>query len=1236
MANTKNLDSKLQSVKYTTAQIVEEINKLKVEGKSATEVYAQMNSKIEDALKGIAQAGVSVKKSYDQLKKQDPSGALDQYIKNLQSLAGQFQKVESQQTKIFTKAEKERSKILRSQQNLRNKIAAGNKERSKQVNDFEKKQLDRRTAYYKKKEKEKVATEKAEKAKRDRLIELEVQNSISKFKKEAAAHKKSEQEKTREEKRQKKERDAQEKKNDFKGGFRAQLTPRAIGGALGSLTKYLGLYQGISLAIGAIKEATIGSAKEAIEFEKSLANLSAVAGVSGDKVAQFGNNAKEVAAKTQFTAQEIVGLQTELSKLGFTSDQVIASTKAIAFTAQALGSPLNATAETVGKVINQFNLLAEQSTYVGDVIVTAINESALSFDTFNTAIQYVGPIADRLGLSLEQTAGAMAVLADNGFTASRIGTGLRGILTEISKTSFDAEQSLYELAKQNIGLSEAIDLVGKRNAAQLAVLLDNIDAIKESENEYYKAGRAIKAAAEQTDTFDGQLKILNSTIKNFQIEIGNTLVESNLFTTILSTMSDEAGRTVRSMKAIKNISNSPFGFTAFEDAGKRVAGGFDSLTESMNLLKSTGQLTEEQYKTLGKLSIEEIYEKVNSARRKYLLWGGEENRQNMELYQSVYGLKTQLDEQANTYLKSQAITDGAARANTEFGESIKAIGEEYNAGNDVVADADVLYEQVKVKMQALNAELKTNSEASIENKTLTERMVLGKKAEVKELEGYLNVLANISSANKDRNKEERENQFKLDLDSIKKARQAEIDFLNERAKIETALANGDAEKIADIEAERRLLVAQAYAVETDALKNLTKAYPDFIDKIEDAIDKSEKLSNVKTSEMMATIQSAAKDYADQIKELNEQLKAGTIDTDEYNSKRNDLFDGFQNNINAFRDLLKDAPEVLAFFDDLLEKTLGVGYISPYDKKEDDKAKKEAEKAAKEELKRRKKLAEDIARQAADVAKEYNKTILENKKAELDAELDAIRNKYRIENDILKSNLDNQLITESQFRAKSEELRKKQLQAENQKNEEIFKAEKKADQANIAIETIEALASNTIENFKSFDSLTATGLTAAGNAVILASGALKMDAVRRRKFYGVKFEEGGMVEGPSHSQGGIPFTVQGQTGYEMEGGEFIVNKKAAGLHRQLLESINNSVKPNASIQPMKFATGGMVSNSTTNINGQGKESVNYLKAIAEATTSTAIQSNKPVRAFISNKDLRTNETERRLRERNDRI
>jgi hypothetical protein len=70
--------------------------------------------------------------------------------------------------------------------------------------------------------------------------------------------------------------------------------------------------------------------------------------------------------------------------------------------------------------------------------------------------------------------------------------------------------------------------------------------------------------------------------------------------------------------------------------------------------------------------------------------------------------------------------------------------------------------------------------------------------------------------------------------------------------------------------------------------------------------------------------------------------------------------------------------------------------------------------------------------------------------------------------------------------------------------------------------------------------------------------------------------------------------------------------------------------------MKFATGGIVTNNVTNVNSAGQESVHYLKAIAEATTSTAIGVSKPVRAFVSERDLRTSENERKLKNRNDRI
>ncbi len=157
----------------------------------------------------------------------------------------------------------------------------------------------------------------------------------------------------------------------------------------------------------------------------------------------------------------------------------------------------------------------------------------------------------------------------------------------------------------------------------------------------------------------------------------------------------------------------------------------------------------------------------------------------------------------------------------------------------------------------------------------------------------------------------------------------------------------------------------------------------------------------------------------------------------------------------------------------------------------------------------------------------------------------------------------------------------------------------------------------------------------GAGIAAAQTTAQIAAINQRKYYDKKFADGGMVNGPSHDQGGVPFTVQGRGGYEMEGGEYIVNKRATSMYRGLLEQINGSVKPVNYSKPVKFANGGIV-NNINNINQEQNESVDYLKAIAEATTSTAIQSSKPVRAFVTSSDLRTNETERRLRDRNDKI
>lgn len=76
--------------------------------------------------------------------------------------------------------------------------------------------------------------------------------------------------------------------------------------------------------------------------------------------------------------------------------------------------------------------------------------------------------------------------------------------------------------------------------------------------------------------------------------------------------------------------------------------------------------------------------------------------------------------------------------------------------------------------------------------------------------------------------------------------------------------------------------------------------------------------------------------------------------------------------------------------------------------------------------------------------------------------------------------------------------------------------------------------------------------------------------------------GGLLRGPSHARGGIPFTVGGVPGFEAEGEEVIINKKSSRLFRPLLSKINTHNGwgvPFARGGVTRYQTGSIVGGST---------------------------------------------------------
>ena len=1188
----KDLNKKIETAVVETSKLVNKLNELKAAGTKGTAEFIKLAEEAKKQLETLGKLSTAIKNSFSQ------TGNVKQFNEDVKKVGQNITKV--------TKVQKDSTKV---------------------VEDAEKKSLQRRERIQKawdSRKAKRLQEEERKKKKADQDEETRRKRVLSNIEKEEIRKFKARVQRLKQEQ---KEQEAAEKRRDFGGGFRAQFTGRALGGALGSLTKFLGIYKLLSFAGDAFNKVVVDSVKVAIDFEKELANLGAIAGATSEEVDRLKAAALETAGTTTFTASEIVGLQVSLSKLGFTSDQVVASTKSIAFAAQALGESLDKVATLTGKAINQFGLLAEESGLVADTLVTTINNSALSLESFGTAIQYVGPLASELGFGFRETAAAMAVLADNGFTASRVGTGLRGIFTELGKTSADVRREIEKLAERNISLAEAVDLVGKRNAAQLLVLTRNIELLNDSSNAYYEQGRAIESAAKQIDTVSGRLQLLASRYNEVQINIGDAILKTEFFTSVLKFLSPVVNQTIEGFKAFRNVGLREFN----KDVGEAADGVDSYLVAVRTLANQSGPLQKDFQRILYSLDNNNTKNIYKTAEGMYVLSDSFRNAVGEDAIIQLEGYIGLLNEARETEIKNREAVAGRKGVDDVFKLRIEGLIDAQSRGVDITAAATKEAEKAMIMIKAYSDALDDNNELSDLDRILIE-------AQKEQAQKHLNVLSNLLGVQKNLNDENKtdiqQRKFSLrdyeqQLDNLD-AEYEKLKKLNELKGDE--ISTGSAlliinkskvdiydEMIGRLNATKTSIEGEIKATDqsTDAGRKKVKVHEKEIEQLDKLIEKYKEKKGA-LSEDLGVMEQIFTQGEKDLKQA-QQIDAGESGGVFARFKKGAIKAAGEAKIEAQTAIINRLSEQLleAAGDDPILRQIAEEYIAGL---------KVELGAVAGKIEWGEVLAE-LNKALSTAVQDYNETALQNKRAYLNQELEAIKSKYEVEEDILKSSLNNQLITESQYRVKQEELRKKQLQEEDDVKRQIFEQEKKSDLRNTTIETLEALASNALNNFDRYDTITAGINTTIGYGIILGAGAAKADAIRRREYVGAKFEQGGMVEGPSHAQGGVPFTVQGRGGYEMEGGEFIVNKKASSMHRQLLESINNSTK---------FATGGVVNNSINNVSATSQESVNYLKAIADATTSTAIQTSKPVRAFVTDRDLRTSDTERKLRDRNSRL
>jgi TP901 family phage tail tape measure protein len=215
-----------------------------------------------------------------------------------------------------------------------------------------------------------------------------------------------------------------------------------IGGGISSLSSSM-VAAGASMlpltaAVGA------GTA-QAASFEQQMSAVGAVSNASAADMQLLTSEARNMGVVSAFSATQAAQAMENLSRAGASTTEVVSSLSGVMDTAAAEGLDLATASDIVAKTTRIMGREFSQAANTGDILVRASQLSNTNVTQLGEALTYGGQAARAAGLSLEETTGIFAKLADAGLRGSTGGTALGNALNKLSNPSDKARKLLKEL-----------------------------------------------------------------------------------------------------------------------------------------------------------------------------------------------------------------------------------------------------------------------------------------------------------------------------------------------------------------------------------------------------------------------------------------------------------------------------------------------------------------------------------------------------------------------------------------------------------------------------------------------------------------------------------------------------------------------------------------------------------------------------------------------------------------------
>lgn len=266
---------------------------------------------------------------------------------------------------------------------------------------------------------------------------------------------------------------------DRQGRQAGQRFSTGFGATMKGMLGAAGVTAGLAGVAGAMKAAI----SSGMTFESSLNTMKAVSGATSQQLAAVSARARELGTDNQLAATSSVDAaqaMLELSKGGMSVEQSMTAARGTLQLAAAAQISAAEAATIQSSALQSFGKDASYAGTAADILANAANASSAEITDVAYAFQSTGTVANQFGVSMQDTAATIALMANSGIKGSDAGTLMKSALLALTDQGDQAQTQIeklgltvYDANGQFVGMSS---LFGQLNKASKSMTAEQYQA----------------------------------------------------------------------------------------------------------------------------------------------------------------------------------------------------------------------------------------------------------------------------------------------------------------------------------------------------------------------------------------------------------------------------------------------------------------------------------------------------------------------------------------------------------------------------------------------------------------------------------------------------------------------------------------------------------------------------------------------------------------------------------------